>query len=218
MTIHASDKTPKVQDGKLLLKLQPSGVKTDGILIFQMMKPGDEGEGGFNIGQVSIQIEAVTNLLGALTRAKIVVNVDEDPRIKAWCIGSKYKGIFAAFIKHSPLIIPVYSWLMNRNTIGYGKNYDNETDTLGPTHRTWEPKVLDFSASGKNEVGMVKGKEYFENFSWRYYPIERTVWEQGGYDDDPEWRTFYDIDDFIYEAKMFGKNLPSSAIGTSFIR
>ncbi len=34
-------------------------------------------------------VEAVTNLLGALTRAKIVVNVDEDPRIKAWCIGSR---------------------------------------------------------------------------------------------------------------------------------
>ena len=217
MAFTVTDKTPKVQDGKLLLKLQPSGIKTDGILIFKMMKPGDEGDGGFNIGQVSIQVEAVTNLLGALTRAKIVVNVDEDPRIKAWCIGSRYKGIFAAFIKHAPLVIPVYNWLMNRNSIGYGKSYDNETDTFGPTHRTWEPKVLDFSASGKNKVGMVKGKEYFDNFSWRYYPIERTVWEQGGYDDDPEWRTFYDIDDFVHEVKMFGDDPPSSGIGNSLL-
>ena len=88
-----------------------------------------EGEGGFNIGQVSLQVEPVTSLLGAITKTKIVVNIEEDPRIKAWCIGSKYKGIFVTFIKHAPLVIPVYNWLMNRNVIGYGSNYDDETDT-----------------------------------------------------------------------------------------
>jgi len=217
MTISVNGKTPKVQDGKLLLKLQPSGIKTDGVLILKMMKPGDKGEGGFNIGEVSIQIEPILSLLGAVTKTRIVVNIAEDPRIKAWCIGSKYKGIFATFIKHAPIVIPVYKWLLNRNSIGYGDNYDDETDTMGPTHRTWEPKVLDFSSGGKNKVGMVKGKEDLEDFTWDYYPIERTVWEQGGYDDDPEWRTFYDVEDFVFEPKMFGEDLPTGASGTSLL-
>lgn len=217
MTATIGKKIPKVIDGKLLLKFQPSGIDTDGVLILKMMKPGDEGEGGFNVGEVSLQVEPITNLLGAIIKTKIMVNIEEDPRIKAWCIASRYKGIFVTFIKHSPLIIPVYDWLMNRNSVGYGEHYDDETDTLGPTHRTWEPKVLDFSSSGKNEVGMVKGKEDLEDFTWKYYSIEPTVWEQGGYDDDPEWRTFYDVDDFAYEPKMFGDDLPSTVSGTSLL-
>jgi len=218
MVINVNIKTPKVQDGNLLLKMQPSGINTDGILILKMMKPGDNvEEGGFNIGEVSIQIESVLNLLGAVTRTKITVNIAEDPRIKAWSLASRYKGIFATFIKHAPDVVPVYKWLLNRNVIGYGDNYDDETDTMGPTHRTWEPKVLDFSSGGKNEVGMVKGKEDLEDFTWKYYPIEPTVWEQGGYDDDLEWRTFYDVDDFVFRPKMFGEDLPSAASGTSLL-
>lgn len=179
-----------------VIYMRPTGIDSDGIVDLYMQKPDDKlGAFAKRLPRVSLEANPAYQQ-GRIIAAAVQATIEEDPRLKAIGIYSEFAGRLVSVIKHSPFDIPVGQWRFITNAF-VGANYHTETDVFGPNHATWEPKIMDFG-TGTNEVGMIKGKEF---------PNEMNLGVWG--EDDEYWRrikTYYDYDDHVVIAKMFGKD------------
>jgi len=170
----------------LIFKMVPSGCDTDGILELYMQTPDDAAlqRGRGYLPKCSINLTDIINF-ERFVSLEIEVTIEEDPRLKAFSVFSPYSGTGVGVVKHCPDEISAGDFIYRAHDIN--PDWNDESDIFGPSNNSWEPFVLEFSPTGKKEIGMIRGREGTPppNFLRKY-------------------KTYYDSEDQWQEVKLFG--------------
>jgi len=198
-TIGTDTKTKVIRANKnknLVLKMTPSGCNSDGVLELYIQKPDDmvshAGHGYMAGCSMSLREQTFFDRFEYL---EITITIEEDPRLKAFSVFNTFSTNSYGIIKHCPE--KIYAGGITFRPYEQKPNWSNEADVFGKHNQTWEPYTLEFKPGSKNEIGMIRGMDDYNNLSCFQKHLQEGEILGPGY---------YDFDDHIKTVKLFGKD------------